>query len=93
MDKLVAVVFRDEKGAYEGVHALAEMNTEGSLDVAQVCVIKKEPDGTISTKEVSDDFPIRTLAGTAIGTRRHGGRRGRWRRGRRGDRHAGRNNR
>ena len=67
MDKLVAVVFGDEKAAYAGVRAFAEMNTEGSVDVAQVCVIKKEPNGTISTKEV-DDFPIRTLAGTALGS-------------------------
>ena len=67
MDKLVAVVFGDEKAAYAGVRAFAEMNAEGSVDVTQVCVIKKEPNGTISTKEV-DDFPIRTLAGTALGS-------------------------
>ena len=68
MDKFVAVVFGDEKAAYAGVRAFAEMNAEGSLDVAQVCVIKKEPNGTVSTKEVDDDFPIRTLAGTALGS-------------------------
>jgi len=68
MDKFVTVVFGDEKAAYAGVRAFAEMNAEGSLDVAQVCVIKKEPNGTVSTKEVADDFPIRTLAGTALGS-------------------------
>ncbi len=68
MDKLVAVVFSDEKAAYGGVRALAKMDEEGSVDVAQVCVIKKEPDGSVSTKEVDDEFPIRTLGGTALGS-------------------------
>jgi uncharacterized membrane protein len=67
MDKLVAVVFRDEERAYKGVTALSEMNADGSVDVAMVCLIKKEPDGSTSTKEVNDGFPIRTLAGTALG--------------------------
>jgi uncharacterized membrane protein len=68
MDKFVTVVFGDEKAAYAGVRAFAEMDAEGSLDVAQVCVLKKEPNGTVSTKEVAGDFPIRTLAGTALGS-------------------------
>ena len=67
MDELIAVVFDDEKAAYEGVHALAEMNAEGSLEVTQVCVTKKDSDGNLSTTAVSDDFPIRTLTGTVLG--------------------------
>ncbi len=68
MDKIVAVVFKDEKAAYQGVRAFSEMNGEGSVDVAAVCVIKKESDGTVSTKEVAQGFPIGTLAGTALGS-------------------------
>ncbi len=68
MDKIVAVLFKDEKAAYQGVRAFSEMNAEGSVDVAVVCVIKKEADGTVSTKEVADGFPIGTLAGTALGS-------------------------
>ena len=68
MDKLVVVVFRDEKAAYAGVRAFSQLNAEGSLDAAQVCVIKKEANGTVSTKEVEESFPIRTLAGTALGS-------------------------
>jgi len=67
MDKLVAVVFRDVEGASEGVRAFSELNAEASVDVAMLCLIKKEPDGRISTKEVDDGFPIRALAGTALG--------------------------
>jgi len=67
MDEMVAVVFNDEKSAYQGVRAFSEMNLEGGLDVALVCVVKKESDGSVSSKEVADGFPIRTLAGTGLG--------------------------
>jgi len=67
MHKLVAVVFRDEETAYKGIEAFSEMNAESSVDVAMMCLIKKERDGSISTKEVNDGFPIRTLAGTVLG--------------------------
>jgi uncharacterized membrane protein len=68
MDKLVAVIFGDEKTAYAGSRALSEMNAEGSIEVAGMCVIKKEADGTVSTKQIAEDFPFRTLAGTALGS-------------------------
>jgi uncharacterized membrane protein len=68
MDKLVAVVFGDEKTAYAGSRALSEMNAEGSIEVGGMCVIKKEADGTVSTKQIAEDLPIRTLAGTALGS-------------------------
>jgi len=68
MDKLVAVVFSNEKAAYAGSRALSEMNAEGSIEVGGMCVIKKEADGTVSTKQIAENFPIRTLAGTALGS-------------------------
>jgi len=68
MNKLVAVVFRDEAAASQGVRAFAELNNEGSVDVAAVCVVTKAPDGTVSSREVTDyDFPVRTLVGTSVG--------------------------
>ena len=68
MNKLVAVVFRDEAAASQGVRAFAELNNEGSVDVAAVCMVTKAPDGKVSSREVTDyDFPIRTLAGTSVG--------------------------
>jgi len=68
MEKLVTVVFGNEKAAYEGVRVLSEMNAAGSIDVPVMYVIKKEPDGSMSTKEVVDHYvPVRTVAGTAIG--------------------------
>jgi uncharacterized membrane protein len=68
MDKLVAVVFSTEKAAQEGVRAFLDMNAEGSIDVFVMYVIKKESDGSVSTKKVEDNYvPIRTVAGTAVG--------------------------
>ncbi len=68
MDKLVAVIFGDEKTAYAGSRALSELNAEGSIEVSGMCVIKKQADGSVSTKQVAENFPIRTLAGTALGS-------------------------
>src|SRR5262252_564894 len=67
MDKMLAVVFNDEKAAYEGTRALSALDAEGSIEVDAVAVIKKNADGTVSTKQVEGDFPIKTLTGTAIG--------------------------
>jgi uncharacterized membrane protein len=65
--KMLAVVFNDEKSAYEGARALAELNTEGSIDVYAAAVLQKDAQGWVTTKKVQSDFPIQTLGGTAIG--------------------------
>ena len=70
MDKMLVVVFGDEKSAYEGVSALHALDGEASIVLNTVAVIKKNADGTVSTERVDDDFPppSGTLAGTAIGS-------------------------
>ena len=70
MDKLVVVVFRDEKSAYEGVSALHALDAEASIVLNRLAVIKKKPDGTVATERIDDDFPppSGTLAGTAVGS-------------------------
>jgi uncharacterized membrane protein len=65
--KLLAVVFNDEKSAYAGARALAELNTEGSIDVFAAAVVQKDAQGWAATKKLQSDFPIQTFAGTAIG--------------------------
>ena len=67
MYKMLAVVFNDEKSAYEGVRALTELNREGSIDVFAAAVLQKDAHGWVATKKVHSDFPIQTFAGTAIG--------------------------
>jgi len=64
---MLAVVFNDERSAYEGARALAELNKEGSIDVFEAAVLAKDAKGWVTTKKVQGDFPIQTVAGTAIG--------------------------
>jgi uncharacterized membrane protein len=70
MDKLIVVVFRDEKSVYEGVSALHALDQEASIALNRLAVIKKNADGTVAVERVDDDFPppSGTLAGTAIGS-------------------------
>jgi uncharacterized membrane protein len=65
--KMLAVVFNDEKSAYEGARALADLKAEGSIDVYAAAVLQKDAHGWAATKKVDGDFPIQTLAGTAMG--------------------------
>ena len=67
MYKMLAVVFNDEKSAYEGARALTDLNKEGSIDVFAAAVLQKDAHGWVATKKVQSDFPIQTFAGTAMG--------------------------
>ncbi len=67
MDRMLVVVFENELKAYDGSKALKKLDSEGSISVHAEAVIKKNDDGTITVKQVSDDFPLRTVGGTTIG--------------------------
>ena len=47
--------------------ALAALESEGSISIHDEAVIKKNDDGTVTIKQKGDDFPIRTVGGTAVG--------------------------
>jgi uncharacterized membrane protein len=68
MEKMLVIVFDNESKAYEGSHALNELDAEGSIAIHGEAVIKKNSDGTVTVKQSEDDFPLRTLGGTAIGS-------------------------
>jgi len=67
MERMLVVVFENELKAYDGFKELAALDSEGSISVHSEAVIKKNDDGTITIKQEKDDFPIRTVGGTAIG--------------------------
>ena len=46
---------------------LKALDSEGSISIHSEAVIKKNDDGTITIKKEGDDFPIRTVGGTAVG--------------------------
>lgn len=68
MEKMLVVVFNDEPKTYAGSHALKQLDAEGSIAIHAESVIKKNADGTITIKQADGEFPIRTIAGTAIGS-------------------------
>jgi len=47
--KMLAVLFNDEKSAYEGARALTELNKEGSIDVFAAAVLQKVAKGWVDT--------------------------------------------
>jgi len=65
---MLAVIFGDQSKAYEGTRALKELDSEGSISIHAQAVITKNPDGTISIKQAGDEFPLRTVGGTAVGS-------------------------
>ena len=68
MEEMLVVAFDNEKKAYEGSHALHQLDAEGSITIHAEAVIKKDANGTVSILQSNDDFPIRTVGGTAIGS-------------------------
>jgi uncharacterized membrane protein len=68
MNKMIAIVFGDERAAYEGVRALSALDREGSIDLNALAVIKKNADGTVSRERVDDEFGAWTAGGTALGS-------------------------
>lgn len=63
MSKLLVVTFEDEKKAYEGSKALADLHRDGSVSVYSAAVVSRDSDGKVSVK---DDLP-EGPAGTALG--------------------------
>ncbi|HUK85260.1 MAG TPA: DUF1269 domain-containing protein [Candidatus Acidoferrum sp.] len=67
MERMLVVVFENELKAYDGSRELKALDSEGSISIHSEAVIKKNEDGTITVKQEGDDFPIRTVGGTAVG--------------------------
>lgn len=68
MDRMLVVVFDNEKKAYEGKQALMQLDAEGSISVYASAVIAKAPNGTSTVKQSDDPGPLGTLLGTSLGS-------------------------
>jgi len=68
MDRMVVVVFDNEKSAYEGYRALQQLDGEGSIAVYAGAIVAKNADGSVSMKKVDDTGIWGTLTGTAVGS-------------------------
>jgi uncharacterized membrane protein len=67
MDKVVAVVFNDEKQAYEGLRAFRDLHADGSITLYSSAVVAKDPNGTVSVRD-GDDVPEGTFFGLLTGS-------------------------
>lgn len=68
MEKMLVVIFDNESKAYEGSRALRQLDDEGSIAIHAEAVIGKNADGTVVLKQSKEEFPIRAVGGTAIGS-------------------------
>jgi uncharacterized membrane protein len=67
MDKIVAVVFNDEKQAYEGLRAFRDLHTDGSITLYSNAVVAKDPSGKVVVRETSEG-PEGTVFGLLTGS-------------------------
>lgn len=68
MNKMVVVVFNDERNAYEGVKTLKELHDEGSLTLYAAAVVAKDSTGMLKVKQADDQGPLGTAIGMATGS-------------------------
>ena len=68
MNKVVVVVFGDEKQAYEGSRALRALDNEASITLYADAVIAKDSQGKVAMRRAPDDAPVGTFAGMLIGS-------------------------
>ena len=67
MERMLVVVFDNEKKAYEGKTALNQLQYDGDITVFAEAVVVKHADGSISVKEQDDFGPAGALIGTSLG--------------------------
>ena len=67
MDKVVAVVFDDEKQAYQGLRAFRDLHREGSITLYSAAVVAKDASGTVSVREAGEG-PAGTFFGLLTGS-------------------------
>jgi uncharacterized membrane protein len=68
MDRMLVVVFDSEAKAYEGIDALAQLDTEGTITVYAHAVIGKNADGTANIRKHNDTGPMKAVVGLEIGS-------------------------
>src|SRR5678816_3770003 len=67
MDKVVAVVFNEEKQAYEGLRAFRDLHADGSITLYSDAVVAKDASGRLSVRE-GGETPEGTFFGLLTGS-------------------------
>jgi len=67
MDKVIAVVFDNEKKAYEGLSAIRELHQDGNITLYDDAVVVKDTGGKVAMREVSEGA-VGTVVGLLTGS-------------------------
>jgi uncharacterized membrane protein len=67
-DKMIVVIFDNEKKAYEGAKALKDLHAEGSITLYASAVIAKDASGMVIVKQAADQGPQGTGVGLITGS-------------------------
>jgi uncharacterized membrane protein len=68
MNRMLVVIFDNERAAELGTRAMKELNAEGDITAYAMGVVAKDDAGKISVKQASDQWPIGTGVGLAVGS-------------------------
>src|SRR5437899_5528397 len=68
MDRMLVIVFDNEKKAYEGQKALRDLANEGNISLYAHAVLVKNADGPTTVRRQDGSGQLATLAGTAFGS-------------------------
>ena len=68
MNRMLVVVFDNEKTAETGAHALRKLDADGSISLYAMDVIVKDAKGKVSVKEHTGQGPVGTGVGLAVGS-------------------------
>ncbi len=67
MERILAVIFDDEKSAYEGKSVLHRIEDEGAIVVRTSAIVATDDFGHVTVKYSDEPGPVGSAAGTAIG--------------------------
>jgi uncharacterized membrane protein len=67
-NKMIVVIFDNEKNAYEGAKTLKDLHAEGSITLYASAVMAKDASGKVSVKQAADQGPLGTGVGLITGS-------------------------
>jgi len=67
-DKMIVVIFDNEKQAYAGFKALKDLHAEGNITLYASAVIAKDAGGKVTVKETAERGPLGTGVGLVTGS-------------------------
>jgi len=68
MERMLIVVFNEERRAYEGKAALRQLELEQSITIFGQAVIARRADGTTTIQQYDDPAPLGTAGAMAVGS-------------------------